>query len=123
MSGFYGASDPSGVLWTRTEELTFYLTLPTLLEIWRRWKRAGALVVAVAALGSWVMAQHFNITDKYNPFLSVTVGPTFWIFSMGVLARLYWHRVSKIFEGKLLWWPATHLAITWWVAGSSAAFI
>ncbi|WP_064694839.1 nodulation protein NodX [Rhizobium aegyptiacum] len=123
MSGFYGVSDPSGVLWTLTVELTFYLTLPTLLEIWRRWKRAGTLVVAVAALGSWVMAQHFNITDRYNPFLSVTVGPTFWIFSMGVLARLYWHRVSRIFEGKLLWWLATHLAITWWVAGTSAAFI
>ncbi|MGO7719051.1 acyltransferase, partial [Rhizobium johnstonii] len=76
-----------------------------------------------AALGSWIMAPHFNITARYNPFLSVTVGPNFWIFSMGVLARLYWPRVSRIFEGRLLWWLAIHLTITWWVAETSAAFI
>lgn len=111
-TGFYKASYPSGVLWTITVELTFYLILPLLLEIWRRWNRAGAVLIVVAAVVSWVLSRHYNLTDKYDVFVSTTIGPNFWIFSLGMLARLYWDRVRVLFENKAVWWFGVHLVFT-----------
>jgi len=113
--GFFKAAT-SGVLWTLTVELTFYLALPVLLEAYRRTKRGGILLVAVCGIASWFLAQHFNLTDKYNQFVSVTIGPSFWIFSFGVLARLCWDRVSVLFTGKAVWWLVAYLGLVWQTA-------
>lgn len=123
MSGFYAAAYPSGVLWTLTVELSFYLMLPILLEVWRRWNRAGTVLVVIAAAASWFMAQHVNLTNSYHPVLSLTAGPSLWMFAIGVLARLCWHRIRYLFEGKVVWWLVAHLAVTWWVAGGNYAYL
>lgn len=113
--GFFKAAT-SGVLWTLTVELTFYVALPVLLEAYRRSKRAGVLLVAVCGVASWFIAQHFNLTDKYNQFVSVTIGPSFWIFSFGVLARLCWSRVNAVFANKAALWLVAYLGLVWMTA-------
>lgn len=122
-AGFFKAVYPSGVLWTISVELSFYLILPLALETYRRNRRLGVLVVVVAGVGSWVMAQHFNLTDKSNAFFSLTAGPSFWIFSFGVLGRLCWHRVQSLFIGKAGWWLAAHIGLLWFTANSPYAFV
>lgn len=113
--GFFKAAT-SGVLWTITVELTFYLALPVVLEAYRRTKRLGILLVAVCGIASWFMAQHVNLTDKYHPYLSLTIGSHFWIFSFGVLGRLCWERVSVIFAGKGVLWLVAYLWLVWQTA-------
>jgi peptidoglycan/LPS O-acetylase OafA/YrhL len=121
-TGFFKAPT-SGVLWTLSVELTFYLVLPFLLEAYRRTKSAGVLLIAVCGIASWVMAQHYNLTEKYDPFFSLTIGPSFWIFSFGVLARLCWNRVSVVFTNKAGWWLAAHLGLAWLTATGPYAFV
>ncbi|MDN8617890.1 acyltransferase family protein [Variovorax ginsengisoli] len=122
-AGFFKAVYPSGVLWTLTVELTFYLALPVVLEAYRRTKRGGIVLVAVLGVASWFMAQRYNLTDKYDQFVSVTVGPSFWIFSFGVLARLCWNRVGVLFTSKAGWWLAAHLGLAWLTATGPYAFV
>jgi peptidoglycan/LPS O-acetylase OafA/YrhL len=112
MLGFFKPYYPSGVLWTITVELSFYLILPVFLEIWRRWNKAGVALIMVSAGLSWVMSRHFNLTDKYDEVISTTIAPHFCIFSLGVLARLHWDSIRGAFESKVLWWLAAHSVFT-----------
>lgn len=112
MLGFFKPYYPSGVLWTITVELSFYLVLPVFLEIWRRWSRLGVALIVGAALLSWVMSRHFNLTDKYDEVISTTIAPHFWIFALGVLARLHWDGIREAFEEKAVWWLAGHALFT-----------
>lgn len=102
---------PWGVLWTLTAELSFYLMLPILLEVWRRSSRGGAACLAVLAAGSLLLAQYFDLNDRFQPFVSITVAPYFWIFAIGIAARMSWSCLQNFFKGKALIWIAVHTGI------------
>jgi peptidoglycan/LPS O-acetylase OafA/YrhL len=110
---------PSGVLWTLTVELTFYLTLPLFLETWRRDRNVGVFYIAIASVLSLFLSLRFY--GSPHTFVTFSVGPYFWIFVLGIVARLYWSTVRRVVEGCALPWLAAHfllLAISMWLGES-----
>lgn len=103
-------SYPSGVLWTLTVELTFYVTLPLILEAWRAAPRRGLFYLALFSALSLFVASKFNLGSRMDTFVSVSIGPYFWMFATGVTARLYWSRICSMFEGRAVWWFVAHVA-------------
>ncbi len=103
---------PSGVLWTLTVELSFYLVLPIFLMMVRFSRTAAAAAVCIAAIASFAIATDADLAF-YNTHdvLNVTVPAFFWIFALGVLARLYWDRISWIFSGHFLKWLTIYAAV------------
>jgi peptidoglycan/LPS O-acetylase OafA/YrhL len=103
---------PSGVLWTLTVEISFYLVLPVLLAIVRASKRVGVALLVAAMLVSFFLA-HGSDGSFYNlhPLYDATIAPYFWVFSFGILARIYWDQISWLFEGRFLIWFAIYAVI------------
>src|SRR5262249_8965799 len=98
-------SYPSGVLWTLTVELSFYFALPLFLTAAKAWPRLGSVLIVVAAALSFAAASASDsATYVSHPLYNILVGPYFWVFAIGVLARLHWDRVERLFRGSLLAW-------------------
>lgn len=80
---------PSGVLWTLTVELTFYLSVP--LFALGRTRLVQTILVAAASVLSFVYQRQLGAdlaTMKAWP-ISVFVFPYFWMFGIGMLFRLW----------------------------------
>lgn len=98
---------PSGVLWTLTVELSFYLALPAVLWL----PRFRSPIIMGLAVASFVAAQRSTV-ELYQalPLYGKTLLPYFWIFAIGILARLHWTKVKPLFEGTFLIWIALDAA-------------
>jgi peptidoglycan/LPS O-acetylase OafA/YrhL len=105
---------PSGVLWTLTVEISFYLLLPALLAIVRASKPVGVSLLVAAILSSFALAhesdQQFYVS---HPLFDITIVPYFWVFSFGILARIYWDKISWLFERRLLIWIALYAVVAY----------
>lgn len=104
----FGSGTPNASLWTIGVELQFYVLLALLL----RWRSASvrvarsrvlavALVSVACALASALLAQHGQV--RAVRLLDATAAPHFWIFSVGVLARLEWARLAVVRAHPILW--------------------
>ena len=112
-SSFFTAM-PSGVLWTLTVELSFYVVLPIILSLYQSSKTIGLVSIIGLAVASFAVAS--QTTSAYLEAHSLAdchVGLYFWIFALGILARLEWARLSHIFNGKLVIWAATYGVVTY----------
>lgn len=75
---------PSGVLWTLTVELTFYISIPMFLFARTRKKLASALIVALG-----IVSIASNDLAQKSLLLSLCSMPYFWMFGLGMLFRLW----------------------------------
>jgi peptidoglycan/LPS O-acetylase OafA/YrhL len=103
---------PSGVLWTLTVEISFYVVLPVLLAIVRASKPIGVALLVAEMLVSYFLA-HGSDGSFYisHPLFDITIAPYFWVFAFGILARIYWDQISWLFERKLLIWVAMYAVV------------
>lgn len=111
--GWFFSRYPSGVLWTLTVELTFYALLPVILSIARRSRRAGtaALALLIAISISFSATTVSRTFYSSHPIPNITVLPYLWIFSFGILARLYWKEAARLFENRILFWIALYFVV------------
>lgn len=101
---------PSGVLWTLTVELSFYLIVPVVAALFRLSRAVTAFLVAAGMGASVYYASYF--TPHYgaeHPFLDCSFLPYFWIFGMGMMLRLFWDKVSFLFENRAMFWLPAYI--------------
>lgn len=122
MAGFKGAElfnnagffhdYPSGVLWTLTVELSFYVLLPMVL-FFQNSKVRNTLLILLFLVAIFISSQaskEFYESSKFHILLSISVLPYVWIFGIGVFMRLYWVQIKKYFIGYGLYWFGLYLA-------------
>lgn len=103
---------PSGVLWTLTIELSFYLVVPIIVAIAARNLRWGLALLAAVMVGSVYFASYFDaaFADRH-PLLNILCPAYLWIFGIGMILSLVWCKASWLFEGKALIWLPSYIAI------------
>lgn len=112
--GFYPFY-PSGVLWTLTVELSFYIALPIFLMLVERRRTAGVATIFLAMAGSLYVAMATAAPfSGAHPYLDLTVERYFWIFGLGIFARLYWDRISSLFVERALLWIGCYAILIWY---------
>ncbi len=100
---------PSGVLWTLTVELSFYVVLPLVLIVAQRRRLLGTMFIFALMVGSFSIAHRTDVAfSAAHPSLNELITPYFWIFGIGVFSRLWWAELSKYFEGRALYWVAAY---------------
>lgn len=102
---------PSGVLWTLTVEMSFYLVVPVIAAIAIKNLRAGLLALAILMTGSVYLASYFS-ADFINqhPLLNILCPAYLWVFGIGMVLSLTWDKVSWLFEGKAYIWLPLYIA-------------
>lgn len=109
-TGFF-QTYPSGVLWTLTVELTFYLVLPFLLSI-KNIKLRNIILLGLFFASMIIPAiadENFYTASKINKLLEIIVLPYLWIFIIGMVMRLYWVEIKKYFIGYGVYYFAFYL--------------
>ena len=98
--GFF-SSYPSGVLWTLSVELSFYILLPFFLCIKKAVIRNLLLVFLFFAsiMIPAIADENFYSASNLNKFLELICLPFLWIFIIGMIVRLYWLDIKKYLDG------------------------
>ena len=114
MNGFFH-NYPSGVLWTLTVELSFYILLPMVL-FFKNIKVRNILLlfltflsIAITFYISSYGAKDFYESNALNKLTHISIFPYFWIFGIGVFMRLYWVQIKKYFVGYGLYYFGAYL--------------
>jgi peptidoglycan/LPS O-acetylase OafA/YrhL len=109
---------PSGVLWTLSVELGFYLLIAALLyPVLRLGRLAANSVLLVAIAASLGFAGQLDRVLTTAPeslsagLLMNTPMCFFWIFVLGAAARLNWPSLHRMFENTFPCWLAAYLAL------------
>lgn len=120
-NGFF-VTYPSGVLWTLTIEMSFYLVVPIIAAVSATNKKA--LITPLLAIGtaaSIYYATFFTREFSHRHYvLDVLFPQYFWIFGIGIVVRLFWHRISLAFEGTAIIWLPLYVLVN--LAGSDHHF-
>lgn len=101
---------PSGVLWTLTVELTFYVAVA--LAVLARGRAAQTLLIVVASIASFAF-QKFLGADATKFTVTITVVPYFWMFGIGMLLRL-WLPTSRSIKYSAAIALTTYVMVEWW---------
>ncbi|WP_354118911.1 acyltransferase [Bradyrhizobium sp. LA6.12] len=104
---------PSGVLWTLTVELSFYLVLPVILAVARLSRALGVALICYEGAASYLLVRNADAAfyNNSSTLLSITIPSCFWVFAFGILARLYWTKIRRFFEGRIAIWVAGYAAL------------
>jgi peptidoglycan/LPS O-acetylase OafA/YrhL len=106
MDGFFSAY-PSGVLWTLTIEITFYIALPFMFILHKKNKLfTVALLIGIAFLSIYISglaSKEFYRLSSIHQLLEITFLPFAWMFIIGVMSRLYWNTIKVYLVNKGLY--------------------
>jgi peptidoglycan/LPS O-acetylase OafA/YrhL len=116
-TGFYRGF-PSGVLWTITVELGFYLLVPIVFAgVLRRrglvW--LAPLIFAAASLwAAWINKAWMAAFPSHNTtgVLQCSPAPYFWIFLIGATLAYSWDQARRFVEGRVWPWLAAYIALS-----------
>lgn len=102
---------PSGVLWTLTVELSFYLVLPLILLFKNpKVRNSVLLILFIVAIGiSMQASKEFYESSSITKLLHISVFPYMWIFIIGMVMRLYWVSIKKYFVNYGLYYLGFYL--------------
>jgi len=113
-NGFY-QSFPTGVLWTITVELMFYLLLPAIVKSANWAQRFTGVILFGWWLASYVTFLFYQHLEKvaHDNFLtktlSINLATDLWLFMFGVSAAIYWDRIGRFFTSRLGYWLLCYL--------------
>ena len=83
------------------------------LELCKRNKPGGEAALASMIVLSFTLSRMFSESfQSKHPILNLTVPPYFWVFGIGIAARLMWPRIKPIVQGKAALWLPSYLAIS-----------
>jgi peptidoglycan/LPS O-acetylase OafA/YrhL len=119
---------PSGVWWTITVELGFYLLVPFIyMNAVHNERKKFFVIMITCTLISLGFASinsqlHTNSsTNSYGSLMTIIL-PYLWIFLFSGSIFIGWQRTSWLFEGKIVYWLTSYLLFTCYFHKGSSDF-
>jgi len=109
---FWGVGTPNGSLWTIIVEVQFYLLVPLIYYFTQKLFKIKiipiVLIMIISLLFNFYIGQFSEENIKYK-LGGVIVFSYLYNFLFGVIAYLYWGKIRKFVEGKIVYWALAYL--------------
>lgn len=116
-NGFYKLF-PSGVLWTITVELGFYLLVPMIFYYLKNKNRKFIFIFSLSFILSLLFAYlngYFTFTHThktFGKFLNNTIFAYLWIFLLGSLIYIQWDKLAKLIVNQFWKWLGFYIFLS-----------
>ena len=109
---FWGVGTPNGSLWTIIVEVQFYLLVPLIYYFTQKLFKIKiipiVLIMIISLLFNFYIGQFSDENIKYK-LGGVIVFSYLYNFLFGVIAYIYWEKIRKFVEGKIVYWALAYL--------------
>ncbi|KXO85690.1 hypothetical protein AYK86_16360 [Acinetobacter venetianus] len=106
---FWGVGTPNGSLWTIAVEVQFYVIVPIIYFLIKKFN--GAIILTTLFLISVIL--NFALTTLepsiIKQLIFISIAPYLFNFIIGSTIYLYWNKLKFLFEGKFLFWFIAYL--------------
>lgn len=106
---FWGVGTPNGALWTITVEVQFYIVVPLIFFLMRKF--SGSIVLGVlflfSVLANFFLADLPQTTIQKLSFVSIV--PYLFNFLIGSIFYIYWSKLKKLVVNKFYYWATGYL--------------
>lgn len=110
LNGFFN-NYPSGVLWTLSVELSFYLVLPIII-CFKKTVTRNLILLSLFFISLTISAiadENFYQASNLNKVLELICLPFLWIFIIGIMIRLYWLKLKNLLVKNSLYYFVFYL--------------
>ena len=109
---FWGVGTPNGSLWTIIVEVQFYLLVPLIYYFTQKLFKIKlipiVLIMIISLLFNFYIGQFDEESIKFK-LGGVIVFTYLYNFLFGVIAYIYWKKIRKFVEGKIVYWTLAYL--------------
>lgn len=103
----WGVGTPNGSLWTIAIEVQFYIFVPILYFILKKFKKNTFLIVLLFIIFSSIVNLYFGKYPEESmiyKIASISVLPYLYNFLFGVLLYIFWDKIKNLVQGKFFIW-------------------
>ena len=105
----YGVGVLNGSLWTIPVEIAFYIILPIMYQIGRKFKNINIVLYGLGGVSIFIDWYFVTTSGQYgdnllHKLLGVSVFPYLWMFIVGILFQRKWKSIKHLIEGKFYFW-------------------
>lgn len=104
---FWGVGTPNGSLWTIIVELQFYFLLPVILFISKRNFKIIYLFFILSIVINFVLRE--DVESNLIKLLRLNIFPYLYYFLFGSLFYVFWDKIKKHLENKMLFWLCAYV--------------
>lgn len=106
---YFGVGTPNGSLWTIPVELEFYLLVPLLYFLNKKFGNIILLVLAASSFVAYTFIPHSSLPIVYKKLFETSILYYFLHFTVGIFLYLYFNKIKNILVNKGLIWLGLYI--------------
>jgi peptidoglycan/LPS O-acetylase OafA/YrhL len=106
---YFGVGTPNGALWTIPVEIEFYLLVPVIYKLYKRFGNTILICIALVSFACYSFIPGSATPIVIKKLFETSIFYYLLHFSTGIFLYLYFDRIKKMIAGKGLFWLGGYL--------------
>ncbi len=106
---YFGVGNPNGALWTIPVELEFYLLVPVLYFLNKKFGNIILLILAACSFAIYTYIPQSSLPIVYKKLFEVSILYYLLHFTVGIFLYLYFNKIKKYLQDKGLIWLGIYI--------------
>jgi peptidoglycan/LPS O-acetylase OafA/YrhL len=106
---YFGTGTPNGSLWTIPVELEFYLLVPVLHFLYKKFGSIILLILAACSFAAYTFIPHSPLPTLYKKLFETSVVYYLLHFTVGIFLYLYFNKIKNVLANKGLLWLSIYI--------------
>jgi peptidoglycan/LPS O-acetylase OafA/YrhL len=106
---YFGAGTPNGSLWTIPVELEFYLLVPLLYYLNKKFGNITLVTLALCSFIAYTFIPHSSLPIVYKKLFETSILYYLLHFTVGIFLYLYFNKIKNIIVNKGLIWLGAYI--------------
>ncbi len=100
----FGYGVPNGSLWTIPVEISFYIFIPLIFYIFKKYSIICLWILFGLSIISNCLWHTYEPTSAFEAYFAFSLPPYLYNFLIGTFLYIYWEKIEKFIKGKFLYY-------------------